>query len=249
VNARRELWTWVAACAAGAGAVLLAAGREWAVLGSGGAGADGAERPVLTGAGIVSFLSPVALAVLAAVVAVLATGGGARRAVGAVIALCGLGVLAGAWDGTGRGAPAAVMEANLTRAVTAGGDVALDAFAVRWTWPAVAAAGGLVLLVAGVVAALRGHSWPGMSGRYDRPAPGTAGPAAGPVTERALWDAIDRGADPTDDPAGGLTGGRSGGRSGGPSGDPADEVSGDPVAGSSAGAGRDPADGPVRGER
>ncbi|WP_449062430.1 Trp biosynthesis-associated membrane protein [Planomonospora algeriensis] len=155
MNARRELWTWVAACAAGAGAVLLAAGREWVVPGSGGVGAGGAEPPVLTGSGIVSFLSPVALAVLAAMVAVLATGGGARRAVGAVIALCGLGVLAGVWNGTA-GAPAAVMEANLARAAAAGGDFALDAFTVRWTWPAVAAAGGLVLLAAGVAAALTG---------------------------------------------------------------------------------------------
>ncbi|GGL19960.1 Trp biosynthesis-associated membrane protein [Planomonospora parontospora] len=245
MNAGRELWTWVPACAAGAGAVLLAAGREWAVLGSGGAGAEGSGPPVLTGSGIVPFLSPVALAALAAVVAVLATSGRARRAVGAVIALCGLGVLAGVRDGTGRGALAAAMEANLARAAAAGGDIALDAFAVRWAWPAVAAAGGLVLLVAGVAAALRGPGWPGMSGRYDRPAPGTADPAAGPVTERALWDAIDRGADPTADPAGDPADGRFGG----PSGDPADEASGDPVGGPSAGAGRDPAGEPVRGER
>ncbi|MBG0817437.1 Trp biosynthesis-associated membrane protein [Planomonospora sp. ID82291] len=242
MNAGRELWTWAAACAAGAGAVLLAAGREWAVLGSAGAGADGAEPPALTGSGIVSFLSPVALAVLAAVVAVLATGGGARRAVGAVIALCGLGVLAGAWDGTGRGALAAAVEANLARA--AGGDVALDAFTVRWTWPVVAAAGGLVLLAAGVTAVLRGPRWPGMSGRYDR---SQRGPGAGPATERALWDAIDRGADPTDDPADAAVGDRAGASAGAAAGGAAGGGPGDPGAGPSAGSG--PAGGPARGER
>ncbi|GII02488.1 TIGR02234 family membrane protein [Planobispora takensis] len=190
------------ACAAGAGLVLLAAGRGWATLDPEGAGTS--EPPVLTGSATASFLGPVALAALAATVAVLAARGWPRRAVGAVIALCGLGVLAGVRHGTGAGALAAATQSNLGRGVAAGGETDLTAFTVHWTWPAVAAAGGLLLLAAGAVAALRGHRWPGMSDRYDRTESSSggaaSGPAQGPVSERALWDAIDRGADPTAGP-------------------------------------------------
>ncbi|MFC4059934.1 Trp biosynthesis-associated membrane protein [Planomonospora corallina] len=194
MSARRELWTWAALCAAGAGLVLLAAGRGWAEPGSGATWADDAGPSVLTGSAIVPFLGPVALAALAAVVAVLATGGAVRRAVGVVIALCGLGVLAGVWYGVGRGVPAAVMPDR------AAGEAAGGYLGIHWVWPAVAAAGGLLLLAAGAVAAARGPRWPGMSRRYDRRGHGGDGPAGGPVTERVLWDAIDRGADPTADP-------------------------------------------------
>nr|BFE88992.1 hypothetical protein GCM10020093_115930 [Planobispora longispora] len=214
-DARRALWAWVLACAAGAGLVLLAAGRGWVVLGDGGPGAGASEPSVLTGSTAVPSLSPVALAVLAAVVAVLATGGWARRAVGAVIALCGLGVLAGVRHGTGAGARAAAMEASLNGAAAVGEDAGLAAFTVGWAWPSVAAVGGLILLASGMAAAWRGHRWPGMSARYDRPGTGSGGagngPAGGPASERALWDAIDGGADPTADPAAGPGRSASGG--------------------------------------
>ncbi|WP_449062429.1 hypothetical protein [Planomonospora algeriensis] len=81
-----------------------------------------------------------------------------------------------------------------------------------------------------------------MSGRYDR---SERGSGAGPVTERTMWDAIDRGADPTDDPAGDRVGDRVGDRDGGPS----DGAPGDRGAGSSGDSFPSPAGGPVRGER
>lgn len=57
--------------------------------------------------------------------------------------------------------------------------------------------GGLVLAAVGVVVVSAGPSWPGMSARYDAADPHPA--AAGPGTERPqdLWDALDRGEDPT----------------------------------------------------
>nr|WP_221473875.1 TIGR02234 family membrane protein [Planomonospora venezuelensis] len=208
------MWAWVPACAAGAGLVLLAAGRDWAVLDTGGDPAGGGAEPVpLAGAELAPFLGPVALAALAAVVAVLATRGWPRRAVGAVIALCGAGVAAGVWAGTGQ---AALARAGVEK-LTGPTGVGLFSAEVRWGWPAAAAAGGLVLLAAGAAAVLRGGRWPGMSARYDRreAGPGTAaGPAAGPVTDRALWDALDRGADPTADPAADPAADPDGGRRG-----------------------------------
>ncbi|GIH94978.1 Trp biosynthesis-associated membrane protein [Planobispora siamensis] len=204
MNARRALWTWVLACAAGAGLVLLAAGREWATVRAGSIG--GSSQVVsVQGDRLAPFLSPVALAALAAVVALLATRGVARRAVGVVVALCGLGAIAGVRTGTRMTAITDALSGQAGLAMTSGG---ASSAAVAWTWPAVAASGGLLLLAAGAAAALRGHRWPGMSDRYDRTGPSSGGAVSGsargaergPVSERALWDAIDRGADPTAGP-------------------------------------------------
>jgi hypothetical protein len=59
-------------------------------------------------------------------------------------------------------------------------------------WPLVAALGGLLIAGAGAVALARGRSWPGMGTRYDRPAR-----ASRPESAVELWDALDRGDDPT----------------------------------------------------
>jgi tryptophan-associated transmembrane protein len=51
-----------------------------------------------------------------------------------------------------------------------------------------------------LTAARQGHRWPRMSARYDRrPAPPPAAPAGvnKPVDNRAAWDSLDRGDDPT----------------------------------------------------
>lgn len=55
-------------------------------------------------------------------------------------------------------------------------------------------AGGVVTAAAGCWVAVRGPRWARWSGRYERPGGGTDG---GDVPARALWDALDRGEDPT----------------------------------------------------
>ncbi|HEV7897237.1 MAG TPA: Trp biosynthesis-associated membrane protein [Planosporangium sp.] len=60
-------------------------------------------------------------------------------------------------------------------------------------WPLLTALGGLVVAGAGLLTVVRGRQWPGMGARYDRPAP-TSGPPRG---EAQMWDALDRGEDPT----------------------------------------------------
>ncbi|MGW2222707.1 Trp biosynthesis-associated membrane protein [Nonomuraea sp. NPDC001684] len=78
-------------------------------------------------------------------------------------------------------------------------------------WPVVAGLGALLLLAGGVLAAVRGGRWAGMSSRYDRAADATderAGGRPGAVAatarrgheDRELWDALDRGDDPTESP-------------------------------------------------
>ena len=64
---------------------------------------------------------------------------------------------------------------------------------VHHLWPALTLAGGVLLLLAGGLIAVRGRRWAGLSSSYDAP---TAAPAA-PVTDKGVWDALDRGDDPT----------------------------------------------------
>ncbi|WP_250212952.1 Trp biosynthesis-associated membrane protein [Acrocarpospora catenulata] len=162
----REMAVWLVVCAAGAGLAWLAAGRDWGLPA---AGAVTVNRPVaaLTGDEVAAWLTPVALAALAGCVAVLATRGVWRSVVGVLVALCGAGVVAAG--------------------LQAYGTAVLD----RTYWPVAAVAGGALLLVGGLVTALRGRRWAGMSARYSR-TPDDSAPSA-----RRLWDALDEGLDPT----------------------------------------------------
>ncbi|GAA1791975.1 Trp biosynthesis-associated membrane protein [Planosporangium flavigriseum] len=60
-------------------------------------------------------------------------------------------------------------------------------------WPVLTALGGLLVAGSGVLTMVYGRAWPGMSARYERP----AGTATAPRGEAQIWDALDRGEDPT----------------------------------------------------
>ena len=64
-----------------------------------------------------------------------------------------------------------------------------------------AAVGGVLILLAGLLALRYGRLWPGMSGRYERGgAPARPRRRAQPVDPdrpEDLWKALDRGEDPT----------------------------------------------------
>jgi uncharacterized membrane protein (TIGR02234 family) len=181
---RRELWPWIVATAAGGMLVLLAVGRTWvSVRGSG-------EVAVPTGGALSPVLTPLAMAGLAGVVAVLATKGVGRRVVGVLLALCGLGVAAATWAAVG-GSTVETWLRTHNVAITA----APPAWEVVALWPVVSGLGGVLLFAGGVVAVVRGGRWTGMSDRYERTPGGRPARADG---ERDLWDALDRGDDPTD---------------------------------------------------
>ncbi len=55
------------------------------------------------------------------------------------------------------------------------------------------ALGGLAVAAAGALTVVRGKEWPGLAARYDRP----SRPAGKPQTDAQVWDALDRGDDPT----------------------------------------------------
>lgn len=136
-------------------------------------------------------LVPLALAGLAAIAAVLATGGLLRRVVGALTALGGLllGWRAVSWFRTGPaevppgpGVPPGSAQIGVQTAAPYG--------------PLLVALAGLALLAAGVLVAARAHRMPGMGARYS--APGARKQSRGDPDKR-LWDAQDEGTDPTDE--------------------------------------------------
>jgi uncharacterized membrane protein (TIGR02234 family) len=184
---RRGRWTWPAVTAAGCLLVLLAAGRAWITNARDPGGV--AEMVSPTGADLSPVLTPLALAGLAGVVAVLAAKGVGRRLIGALLALCGLAAALGAWTATGEeGVRTWLREHNvLAGAASATWDTVV-------IWPVLAGLGAALMLAGGIAAVAWGGRWAGMSDRYERtPAP-TAPQAA---DDRALWDALDRGDDPT----------------------------------------------------
>ncbi|MEY9963772.1 putative membrane protein (TIGR02234 family) [Streptacidiphilus sp. MAP12-16] len=190
---RRSLALMLLLTILGAAVVLLAAGRTWA-RGSVAfqsttihVGVSGSETSGLPGA--------LALVGLAAAVAVFAVRGAARRAVGVLLALAGSGVVASALlAATGT----AALDGRAARAVGLTQAAAADVSHSAWPW--IAAVGGVLLLLAGLLVVARGRDWPGMSSRYEAPGAGATGKrhaAPGPETPADLWKAMDRGEDPT----------------------------------------------------
>jgi Tryptophan-associated transmembrane protein (Trp_oprn_chp) len=61
-------------------------------------------------------------------------------------------------------------------------------------WAALCVAGGIVIALAGLATTVNYRAWPVMGARYERPA---AKPDRKPASQAELWDALDRGEDPT----------------------------------------------------
>lgn len=190
MTGRRELTIVVVACLAGAGLALLATRQTWLVTVTERPAPFPAERTESTGAALRAWVPALAWTALAGAGALLATRAALRRLVGGLLALAGAGIAAGA----------------LTTAAPAAG------------WPAVAATGGLIVALAGAAAVVRGGRWAAMGSRYERGSRygrGPAGAASGTGTPadrgtsgrgrtpehdespERLWDALDRGEDPT----------------------------------------------------
>ena len=145
-------------------------------------------RDVRLGSGdLAPGVRAVGLLGLAGLLAVVAARGLLRTAVGALLALGGLLVLM-------QGAQ--VLLDPLTAA--AGADTYSDVS--RAEGPVLAVVGGLLLVLAGLLVAVRGRGWSALGRRYESPvaargpAPDATSPTAG---ERDLWEALDRGEDPT----------------------------------------------------
>ena len=175
----RGLKAALAGCLLSAALILFGAGRTWANVAY-------PDRPrTVTGHDLVASLTTWGLLALAGVVAVAATKRWGRTFVGA--ALTAAGTTAAALTAKAiREVDVRVLELDVLRRLTVS-PTALD----LTVWPYVTLAGGVLLAATGILVAARGPRWAGLSSKYDAP----AAPKDGD-----LWDAMDRGEDPTADP-------------------------------------------------
>lgn len=190
MNGRRELTAAVLGSAAAGALGLLAGGRVWVTVTVARADPLPPSRVEVAGATLAPLVPGLALVVLAAAVALLATRRWGRIAVGALVAACGAGLLVASLSWVGAPDAAAAARIADLPVGTASASAALS------PWLGVGA--GLLAAVVGPATVLRSRTWPGMGARYDAPAP-AADIAAAPadLTERQVWDALDRGEDPT----------------------------------------------------
>ncbi|GEL20305.1 Trp biosynthesis-associated membrane protein [Pseudonocardia asaccharolytica] len=165
-----------------------------------------------TGAQVQPALTGVALLAVAAVAASVAVSGVARRVLGLIVALAGL-AAGGAALATVMAAPSTDRLAALSGVtVGAGGSVTQPPAEVTHTTaaPWLALLGAVLVLVAGVVLIVRAGRLPRLGSRYS--APGARRPVVDP--ERAAWQELDAGRDPTVDPGDGIGAGGPAGRAG-----------------------------------
>ncbi len=220
---RREYAAVLAAGALGAALVLLAAGRPWvhALV----VGTPGQARISPSARSVAPAVSGLGLLALASVVAVVATRRVGRLIVGSLAALAGLGILASvaktALDPEGAVHDAAVAAAGLTSPT-------VDHVTVTGWPVVAAVGALLILFsgLSGVLRGSRWPvmsgryergpdvgipTAPAEPGQQDRPGTSPAstegdrsasrhsdGPRRGGTGERQMWDALDRGEDPTD---------------------------------------------------
>ena len=197
---RRSLALMLLFAVLGAAVVLAAAGRTWA---HGTAAFQGTPLHIsVTGSETTGLPGALALVGLASAVAVFAVRGLGRRLVGGLLALAGAGV---AFSAVSAATGASALRHRAAAAV--GVSQATVSGVGHSAWPWVTAAGGVLLLLAGLLVIARGRDWPGMSSRYEAPrrrsvdpAPGSAPQPAAKAAETPadLWKALDRGEDPTE---------------------------------------------------
>jgi uncharacterized membrane protein (TIGR02234 family) len=190
--ARREYLGALVLLAAGGVLGLVAASRPWgrAELSS----SLSVTSTTVSGSDLVPLAPAVALVALAAVVAVPAVRRLGRRVVGAVLAVLGAvqAVLAALAlpDLAGR------VEDWLASSPDGLGS-AEQQVSTSPAWAVAVVVAGLLVMAAGGLIAVRGPGWPGMGARYERSGGRAEAPGKPADGNRAAWDALDRGDDPT----------------------------------------------------
>ncbi|WP_031483425.1 TIGR02234 family membrane protein [Streptomyces bicolor] len=179
--------------ALGAAVALLSTRQRWS---EGTVTVAGGPFPLIAkGSDVTGVPAALAIVGLAALVAVFAVRRAGRFVVAGLLALSGAGTVAAALLG------ASDSSALDEKAAQASGDTSATVQALTHTaWPYVAAVGGVLILLAGLLALRYGRLWPGMSGRYERGGasrPRREAPATDPDRPEDLWKALDRGEDPT----------------------------------------------------
>jgi uncharacterized membrane protein (TIGR02234 family) len=210
---RREFALVLLLGAAGAGLVLLATRQAWAQA------VFVAPRPLpaqdfsVTGQELVPLASALALAALACLAAVIATRSVVRRVVGALLAVLGAGAGLAATTGVQASAVLAAARANASNGTVGGSTTSGNspgnaahpiviagssghAIMAGAPWQAVAVAGAVAIILAGLATVGRGPRWPVMSARFDRPGQQAARPQKR-ADSATMWESLSRDIDPT----------------------------------------------------
>ena len=222
MSAKRQYSYTLLAGALGAVVVLFAVREQWAQA------VFTPQKPLTTevvgvsGTDLVPLAGGLGLAALAGLVAVIATRGWVRRAVGVLLAVFGAGagiavltkltaqaVLSAAEGQVASPESAALSGAagSTTGGSTTGGSALVitgsggHAIMTGTPWQVAVIIGALLIVAAGLATALRGHDWPVMSTRYDAPGGQSARPGRPARTADAatMWESLNGGEDPTDD--------------------------------------------------
>ena len=161
-------------CLVGAVLLLAGAGATWSTVVVEGQAPlpDVTER--VSGADLVPGLRGLGVVALAAVPALLSVRGWGRVAVGVLLAATG------------------------ALAVVLVGRVLADPVEGLSAMPYAVLLGSLLVLAAGLLVVVRGRAWPALGRRYEAPAARPVpAPTVGPTGDRDVWEALDRGEDPT----------------------------------------------------
>ena len=191
---RRELRLAVLFCLLGAGLLLLALSRVWVSFSDSQQLTASAVRTGVHGTLIAPGARALGLVALAGVVALAATRRLGRLLVGVLLILAGVGAILVVARVLGDDLVQRAVSAQAEHDQLPGLRRLTDLSAQR-TWPALAIVGAALVAIAGLLVSVRGRRWATLSDAYRPPA--TRSLPAAPVGEKAVWDALDRGDDPT----------------------------------------------------
>lgn len=178
----------VAVVAIGGLLVLVASGRVWSHT-TVRVPAAAAVDVSVTGHAVEPSLPALAIALFALAAGLIAARRTLRRVVGLVIVAVG-GIALGVAI-AGRGAVSSALTSHEV------GGLAIPAHGSANGWWVVAAFGGMLAALAGLMAAVRSSGWAAMGSKYEAPSAAPVTVAAGDPADNA-WDALDRGEDPTE---------------------------------------------------
>jgi len=197
MTTRRERLLALTLALLGGATVLLGTARAWVTV------TDEQGRLTIkdlhssvTGHTVAPGIRALGVVALAAVLAVVVTRGRGRVVVGVMLAATGVAVMVQAADRLDRldllvEAGRDVQRCFVFCSRPAGARVATAEAHLGPVWLTLLA--GALVVAAGLLTVVRGRGWAGMGSSYDAP----GGPPPEPTTDKAVWDALDRGDDPT----------------------------------------------------
>ncbi len=189
----------LAGIALGAVLAVIGATQTWVTL-TLREGAAAVDQLVVTGHDLNASLSPLAIAVLAAALALTIAGRVFRWVLGALVALLGAGIVAVSYGVLAQ--PVTAASGRIAEITAISGDAQLDLITASevtsWPWVTVAAGAALVLL--GVLVLVLGGRWRRAGRKYESGAARTAAARGNEEHDRISdWEMLSGGEDPSED--------------------------------------------------